>query len=122
MEILKLTKLSKPYLVSLGMSKALTAVVWVAGPISGIVVQPYVGARSDNCRVSWGRRKPFMIGGALTTVIAVMLFVWAKAIMTALFGDADSKGTKIATIVFAIICFYALDFAINTCKYWQVTT
>jgi hypothetical protein len=102
------------------MSKAFTAFVWVAGPISGMFVQPYVGVRSDNCRVSFGRRKPFMIGGALATIVSVMFFVWAKKIITALlsvFGvGEDSKGTKIGTIVFSVICFYVLDFAINTCE------
>lgn len=33
-----------PYLISLGMSKSVTAIVFLAGPISGLVVQPFIGA------------------------------------------------------------------------------
>jgi solute carrier family 45 protein 1/2/4 len=36
-----------PYLLSLGLSKSLMALVWIAGPLSGTLVQPYVGVRSD---------------------------------------------------------------------------
>jgi solute carrier family 45, member 1/2/4 len=110
----------QPYLLSLGMSKAMTAIVWVAGPLSGIIVQPYVGAMSDNCRIKWGRRKPYMIGGALLSIIFVMLFVWAEKIVTCFLTaanvDEGHKSIKIVTIVFAIVCFYFLDFSINICK------
>ena len=57
-----------PYLLSLGMSKALVAFVWVAGPVTGVLVQPYIGILSDRCRISWGKRKPFMVGGTVGTV------------------------------------------------------
>jgi solute carrier family 45, member 1/2/4 len=61
-----------------------------------------------------------MIGGALCTIVSVMCFVWAKFLITGLldvFGvEGESEGVKITTIVFAVLCFYVLDFAINTCK------
>lgn len=107
-----------PYLLSLGMSKALLAFVWIAGPLSGVLVQPYVGIRSDNCRISWGKRKPFMIVGGAATILSLLLLAWIQEIVggfLGLFGLArDSSGVKGATIFFATISMYILDFSVNT--------
>ncbi|KAF5864918.1 monovalent cation:H+ antiporter, CPA1 (nhx1) [Aspergillus alliaceus] len=107
-----------PYLLSLGMSKALLAFVWIAGPLTGTLVQPYIGICSDNCRSSWGKRKPFMVVGGLATVVALLALAWVKELVggfLGLFGvDQGSTGTNTAIIVFATILMYCLDFAINT--------
>lgn len=112
-----------PYLLSLGLSKSLMALVWIAGPLTGTLVQPYVGMLSDNCRVSWGKRKPFMLGGAAATMLSLMILSWAKDIVVgflSLFGaDPASEGVKVTTIVFAVIWIYILDFAINTGE-WEL--
>ncbi|KAL2164367.1 hypothetical protein VTH06DRAFT_3583 [Thermothelomyces fergusii] len=107
-----------PYLLSLGLSKSLMALVWIAGPLSGTLVQPYVGMLSDNCRIRWGKRKPFMIGGALATIVSLMFLAWTKEIVAGLlglFGAApDSEGVKVTVIIVAVLWVYVLDFAINT--------
>lgn len=107
-----------PYLLSLGMSKSLLAFVWIAGPLSGTLVQPYVGIRSDNCRSPWGKRVPFMLAGAFATAISLLCLAWTREIVhgfLGLFGaDPDSQGVKVCSIVFAIAWVYILDFAINT--------
>jgi solute carrier family 45 protein 1/2/4 len=107
-----------PYLLSLGMSKSLLAFVWIAGPLSGALVQPYVGIRSDNCRIPWGKRKPFMIAGGAATVVALLALAWTREMVRGflgLFGVAsDSNSVKVTAIVIAILFMYVLDFAINT--------
>lgn len=109
-----------PYLLSLGISKSLMALVWIAGPLSGTLVQPYVGMLSDNCRIPWGKRKPFMIGGTVATVISLMSLAWTREIVGGLLGlfgaSPDSDGVKVTTIVVAVLWVYVLDFAINTGK------
>lgn len=35
--------LASPYLLSLGMSKSLMSIVFLAGPLSGLIVQPLIG-------------------------------------------------------------------------------
>jgi solute carrier family 45, member 1/2/4 len=107
-----------PFLLSLGMSKALVAFVWVAGPVTGVLVQPYIGIKSDRCRISWGRRKPFMIAGTLGTVGASLLLAYAKDLMS-IFGGLGANATydgawKTATIIWATVMMWALDFSINT--------
>ncbi|ODM21431.1 hypothetical protein SI65_02275 [Aspergillus cristatus] len=107
-----------PYLLSLGMSKALLAFVWVAGPLTGTLVQPYIGIRSDNCRSRWGKRRPFMVLGGTVTVICLLALAWIREIVGTLLGifgvDAQSDKVQLAAIVAAMILMYCLDFAINT--------
>ena len=110
--------LEQPYLLSLGMSKSLLALVWIAGPLSGTLVQPYVGIMSDNCRVPWGKRKPYMLTGAAATIISLVALAWAREIISSILGifgaDAASHGVKVTAITFAFVFVYILDFAINT--------
>lgn len=107
-----------PYLLSLGMSKALLAVVWLAGPLTGVLVQPYVGIKSDRCRISWGKRKPFMIAGTLGTVASSMILAYARDIIRVFGGFSTDAayigGYKVGTIVLATIMMWCLDFSINT--------
>jgi solute carrier family 45 protein 1/2/4 len=45
-----------PYLLSLGLSEQLTSLVWLAGPISGLIAQPLIGAISDSSNSRYRRR------------------------------------------------------------------
>jgi len=107
--------------LSLGISKAFLALVWIAGPLSGTLVQPYVGVKSDNCRISWGKRRPFIVGGAVATIISMMTLAWAREIVGGVLGifgvDTESQGFKYSLISFAVLFVYVLDFAINVSKY-----
>ncbi|PWY73317.1 sodium/hydrogen exchanger 3 [Aspergillus eucalypticola CBS 122712] len=100
------------------MSKALLAFVWIAGPITGTLVQPYIGICSDNCRISWGKRKPFMVVGGIATVISLLALAWVKEMtggFLGLFGvDPASSATRTVVIVLATILMYCLDFSVNT--------
>jgi solute carrier family 45 protein 1/2/4 len=73
---------------------------------------------SDNCRLPMGKRKPFMIGGSIATILSLLFLAWAKEIVAGasniLGFDPLSQGVKTTTIVVAVIGVYVLDFAINT--------
>ena len=107
-----------PYLLSLGLSKSLMALVWIAGPLSGTLVQPYVGILSDNCRSTWGKRKPFMAAGAIATICSLVALAWVREIVGGVLGifgaDRESQGVKTTIIIVAVLFMYILDFAINT--------
>ncbi|KAF2766710.1 hypothetical protein EJ03DRAFT_277544 [Teratosphaeria nubilosa] len=106
-----------PYLLGLGISKSLLAFVWIAGPLSGTLVQPYVGIQSDRCRSRFGKRRPFMVAGAAATIISLMALAWTRELIAAIggiFGAAPSSdGVMVASIVFAVLMIYVLDFSIN---------
>ncbi|KAJ2714235.1 hypothetical protein H4R19_001836 [Coemansia spiralis] len=114
-----------PYLLSLGLSKPLMTLVWMAGPLSGLIIQPVVGRLSDRCASQLGRRRPFIIGGAAFVVVAVITIAYARQMAVALahiLGVVDSSEPGAGTqgfvtrvsIVLAVIGFYVLDFSINT--------
>jgi solute carrier family 45 protein 1/2/4 len=107
-----------PYLLSLGLSKSLMALVWIAGPLSGALVQPYVGILSDNCRSKWGKRTPFMVVGSVATVLSLLALAWVREIVSGFLGlfgaSKESEGVKVSIIVVAVVFVYILDFSINT--------
>lgn len=62
-----------PLLESLGSAAWLTSIIWCAGPVTGIVVQPIVGSLSDRTWTFLGRRRPFLLLGAVLTAICLVL-------------------------------------------------
>lgn len=58
-------------------------VLWLAGPITGLVIQPIIGAISDGTWTRFGRRKPFFLIGALVGSIAVLLMPYSSALWMA---------------------------------------
>ncbi len=56
----------------------------LAGPITGLLVQPMIGAISDKTWVpKWGRRRPFLLVGAIGCSIGLFLFPFAAAVWMA---------------------------------------
>ncbi|CAD6502364.1 BgTH12-04957 [Blumeria graminis f. sp. triticale] len=107
-----------PYLLSLGMSKSLMALVWIAGPLSGTLVQPYVGMLSDKCRSPWGKRTPFIIIGSAATIVSLLALGWVREIVVSFFGifgsNPESQLVRSSVLILAVIFVYILDFSINT--------
>ena len=56
----------------------------LAGPVTGLVIQPLIGAMSDRTWSDrWGRRKPFFLVGALGCTIMLFLFPFVGALWVA---------------------------------------
>ena len=47
---------------------------WILPPLMGMIVQPFIGKWSDRTWCRWGRRKPYLLVGALISVL-VMIFL-----------------------------------------------
>jgi solute carrier family 45, member 1/2/4 len=101
------------YLLSLGMSKTWLSFVWLAGPLSGLIMQPLIGVLSDKSTSKYGRRRPFMIGGSIIVTIGLIIMAWAKEIAS-MFTPVDSSAQSIFAIVLATIGIFVTDFAINS--------
>ncbi|RCH84746.1 hypothetical protein CU098_006903, partial [Rhizopus stolonifer] len=110
-----------PYLLSLDLSKELTALVWLAGPLSGLLVQPLIGAFSDKCTSRLGKRRPFIIVAGLLTCLSMIGVAYARELgywaATLLSTDNDTEAIKRAAhtnaIMVAVASFYFLDFTLN---------
>ncbi|KAI9755956.1 MAG: hypothetical protein M4579_004087 [Chaenotheca gracillima] len=74
-------------------------------------MQPVVGVIADRSKSKWGRRRPFMVGGALIVGVCLLVLGWTKEIV-GLFA-AEGSEHKSATIALAVLSIYAVDFAIN---------
>jgi maltose/moltooligosaccharide transporter len=61
----------------LGAEESKLAVLWLAGPVTGLVIQPIIGALSDGTWGRYGRRKPYFVIGAITGSIAVMMMPYS---------------------------------------------
>ncbi|NVJ99630.1 MAG: MFS transporter [Alphaproteobacteria bacterium] len=48
-------------------------ILWVAAPLTGLIVQPIIGYMSDRTWNSLGRRRPFFLAGALLSSIALIV-------------------------------------------------
>lgn len=63
---------------------------WLAAPIMGLLVQPIVGAASDGTWNRLGRRKPFILGGAIAAALGMFLMpnasIFVAFIAPMLFG------------------------------------
>lgn len=67
----------------LGASESQIPLLWLAAPVTGLLVQPIVGYYSDRTWCALGRRRPYFLGGAIFAVIALFLMPQASAIWMA---------------------------------------
>lgn len=68
----------------LGADEGSLPMLWLAGPITGLIVQPIVGAISDGTwSPKFGRRKPFFLIGALISSIALLLMPYSNTLFMA---------------------------------------
>ncbi len=57
--------------------------LWLAGPVTGLLVQPIIGAMGDNTWGKWGRRRPYFTIGAIIAGIALVAMPYSSAIWMA---------------------------------------
>jgi maltose/moltooligosaccharide transporter len=69
----------------------------LAGPVTGLIIQPLIGAISDRTwSPRWGRRRPFITAGAILCAIILLAFPFVGVLWA------------------AVICFWLLDAGNNT--------
>jgi len=67
----------------LGADEASLPYLWLAGPMTGLIVQPIVGAMSDRTLSRWGRRTPYFFIGAVLCSIALLFMPFSPTLWMA---------------------------------------
>ncbi|WP_421823677.1 MFS transporter [Flagellimonas oceanensis] len=70
-----------PIFLFLGATEEMLPILNIAGPVTGLIVQPIIGAVSDKTwSPRWGRRKPFFLIGALMGSLCLFFFPLSPAL------------------------------------------
>ncbi len=69
---------------SLGADVGAIPILWIAAPVTGLIIQPIIGYLSDNTWNRFGRRRPFFLIGAILASLALIVmpnsaFLWIAA-------------------------------------------
>ena len=87
---------------SLGAHDNALPLLWLGGPIAGLIVQPLIGLSSDRTWTKLGRRIPFLLAGGILAVFAMILMV-----------NAQLANSLMPAFIFAAIMFLFMDCAFN---------
>jgi len=110
-----------PFLQGLGLSEHLTSLVWLAGPISGLVAQPVIGALSDSSSSKY-RRRFWIVLSTIALVFSAITLAFCQELakfFVNLFETSedwtDKHNNRIdnTAIILAVVSFYILDFSLN---------
>lgn len=69
----------------LGVDIAQMAYLWIAAPLSGMIIQPIIGQLSDQTWIKLYRRRPYILGGAVLSSAALILMPNSISILMATF-------------------------------------
>ena len=69
---------------TLGASKDDIPLLWIAAPLTGLLVQPIIGHLSDRTwHPRWGRRRPYFLLGAVLSSLALFFMPYSSALWMA---------------------------------------
>lgn len=116
-----------PFVLELGVPVRWASIIWLGGPITGMVVQPFVGRlsdgpRSENGRTGsgfvhavtkrFGRRRPFLALGGCVLLLAQVL-VGNSADLGHLLGDGIKDALRLRAVLIFTLGFWLLDASNN---------
>lgn len=104
--------LSGPVTEPLGASPFIFSLIWLAGPITGLVVQPIIGAMSD----SMGKRKPFLLVGAILASLALWGFPNSENIVNFFSGATGTEAPVWTALLVAALFIWVIDACVNAAQ------
>lgn len=108
--------LSGPVTEGLGASPFIYGLIWLAGPFTGMVVQPLVGALSDKTVSPLGRRRPYLLGGALLASLALLIFPNSGGIAHGLASLTGLHLPAVTGLLIAAIMIWVIDACVNVAQ------
>lgn len=67
----------------LGADEGSLPYLWLAGPMTGLIIQPIIGAMSDRTVTRWGRRTPYFLIGAIICSLALLVMPYSPTLWMA---------------------------------------
>lgn len=67
----------------LGADEASLPLLWLAGPMTGLLIQPIIGAMSDRTVTRFGRRTPYFLIGAILCSLCLFAMPYSRALWVA---------------------------------------
>jgi maltose/moltooligosaccharide transporter len=67
----------------LGASESQLPLLQLAGPLTGLIIQPIIGAMSDRTTGKWGRRTPYFLVGAVMCSLGLLFMPLSSSILMA---------------------------------------
>lgn len=108
--------LSGPVTEGLGASPFIFGLIWLAGPFTGMIVQPIIGAMSDKMNTRFGRRRPFLLGGAILASLALWAFPNSAAITEFFSGVSGQEFPVWTALLVAAIMIWMIDGNVNAAQ------
>lgn len=108
--------LSGPVTEGLGASPFIYGLIWLAGPFTGMVVQPLVGALSDKTVSPFGRRRPYLLGGAILASIALWIFPNSAGVANVLHNITGLNLPVWTALLIAAIMIWIIDACVNVAQ------
>ncbi|HVF42828.1 MAG TPA: MFS transporter, partial [Pyrinomonadaceae bacterium] len=68
---------------NLGASTDDIPILWLAAPLTGLIVQPIIGSMSDRTWNRLGRRRPYFLVGAILTALALFFMPYSSFVLMA---------------------------------------
>ena len=67
----------------LGADEGSMPLLWLAGPMTGLIVQPLIGSMSDRTRSPLGRRTPYFLIGAILCSLSLLAMPYSRTLWMA---------------------------------------
>lgn len=67
----------------LGADEASLPILQLAGPMTGLLIQPLIGAMSDRTNSRWGRRTPYFLVGAILCSLGLLAMPYSSSLLMA---------------------------------------
>ncbi len=108
--------LSAPVTENLGASPLIFGLIWLAGPITGMVVQPIIGGLSDKTHTILGKRRPYLLLGAIFASLALWAFPNSADIAQKLADLLHIPLPAFGGLIIAAIMIWVIDACVNAAQ------
>ena len=104
-----------PAIYNKGLSPVYGPMILCISPILSILFQSYLGSASDQCKYSWGRRRPFILVLTISAICGLVLFPFTEDIAD-LLKNGDLKHTRYSVLlILTVIATTLTDFCSKSC-------